>query len=108
MDPKEIQPEIKDIMEMLDRYYVVNKGNVSIIFVAVAHNEGVCDNCNEHKHDIIEGHTYGTVTHGELGALRVLHNSIRDQIEDNVDEEGYVDYAQVGDDGYEDDEEDEA
>lgn len=103
MEPKEIQPEIKDIMEMLDRYHAVNKSGVNIIFCAVANRSKEEMETAETFEDAIKAHTYACVTFGELGALRVIHNALRDQIEDNVDEEGWVDFSQVGEDGIDED-----
>ena len=88
MDDK-IQYELKDIIEMLKRYEVVNDHRVAFIcnFVAFKNPEKVGYNEEE---DIINEEGSRVFAYGTLEELRILTNETRDIIEDEADEDGFV------------------
>jgi len=85
MGQREIQPEIKDLIEMLNRFLAVNKTKkgqkvVAVGTLAVFDED---DNLDKEKNVIFAV--------GNIEDLRVVLNDLRDRIEDNVDQNDMVD-----------------
>lgn len=91
-DEREISPELKDIREMIKRYNVSHKEGCFIFtFVGFEKDmENKCE-CGEQCSKVREDKTLCGV-HGDLFTLREMLNHMRDEIEDNIDENGFVNF----------------
>lgn len=92
MEIEEVQPELKDIHEMILRYIQANKKNVMFIggFVAFKHDKGTCENCGGDDCNIVKEDASRLMIYGNLLQLRDLNNELRNAIEDEADETGFV------------------
>lgn len=79
---RKIQPEIKDLVENLNRFLAVNhdKRVVAVGMLAVFDKD---ENLDREKNVIFAS--------GDIEGLRIIINDMRDRIEDNVDDCGMVD-----------------
>lgn len=77
---KELQLECRDIVEMIKRYTAANRNKVNFVgaFFALKDEPKVKDGS-----DMI-------VAFGDIGTLRMLLNYLRDAVEEEKDEEGFV------------------
>ena len=82
-----VQPELEDIMEALHRYAIVNNHNLCMIGSFVAFDKNKIENDEE---DIFKDGADMNFAFGNKEQLRVLLEELRNQIEDNADEEGFV------------------
>jgi len=82
-----MQLEARDIIEMISRYIASNKKNVCFIgsFMALDENRIA----NKDKQIIKEGSDL-IVAFGDKEMLRIMLNGLRDLVEDQADEEGFV------------------
>jgi hypothetical protein len=87
---EKIQPEIKDIIEAIRRYLAVNNGVCFIgSFTAF---ECKCKDCSKSGEDEIgiKDDASTMFAFGDLESLRCELNGLRDMVEDEVDEDGFV------------------
>ena len=82
------QPELKDIIEMIQRYAVVNRNNCCFIcdFVAFDDNK---PNRKCHK-DVIKDGADRIFAFGDKKMLRIMLCELRDMVEDEADKDGFV------------------
>jgi hypothetical protein len=88
---KQMSPELKDFMEILHRYIAINK-DVGFVWAFVSfEKDGThkCIDCGEDC-DKVKENASRIGAYGDLGLLRDLTNDLRDLIEDEVDEDGFV------------------
>lgn len=88
----DIQPELKDVLEMLHRYTAANRNNACIIFNVVGFKKDLknkCVDCGDDC-DIINEKASELGAYGDLETLRLMVNDLRDLIEDECDSEGFV------------------
>ena len=82
------QPELKDIIEMINRYSVANRSNCCFICNFVAFDD---DKPNKkYKKDVIKDGADRIFAFGDKGMLRIMLNELRDIVEDSSDKEGFV------------------
>ena len=87
-----ISPELKDIIEMIHRYCATNKNNVCFLYSFIAFKKDLSHKCEECGEDCDEFNEEGSRigAYGNLFELRVMVNELRDIIEDEIDEDGFV------------------
>jgi hypothetical protein len=88
----ELQPELSDIIEMIHRYCSSNKNEVSFVWSFVGFKEDPehkCVECGDNC-DIVDDKKSMVGAYGDLETLRILTNELRDVIEDEVDEDGFI------------------
>jgi hypothetical protein len=88
----EVQPELSDILEMLKRYVEANKRKVCFVgnFVAFKNIPGTkCKECGD-ECDCVNEKASRILAYGDKETLRMMLNDLRDTIEDESNEEGFV------------------
>jgi len=97
MNEIEKLPELKDIVEMIYRYNVVHKDGAFVFrFVGFKKDpEHKCVDCGEHTDEYDD--TKSLIgAYGDLGTLRLILNELRDVVEDEMDENGFVNLNEFG------------
>lgn len=91
-DPN-LMPELKDLINRINAFNVSHKeGCFLFSFMGFKKQPGTCcDNCQDELDEVDDNKTVMGV-YGDLETLRILHNTLRDVIEDQVDEEGFVSF----------------
>lgn len=86
-----IQPELSDIIESLHRYLAVHKNNACFVLNFVAFKEGneKCVDCGEPIEEINDEGSR-VFLYGNKETLRLMLNELRDIVEDEVDENDFV------------------
>jgi hypothetical protein len=86
-----LSPELKDILEMIRRYSVShNQGCFMFSFVGFKKDqESVCEECGDFC-DCVDDSKSRIGAYGDIETLRIMCNEMRDMIEDEVDEDGYI------------------
>lgn len=86
-----LQPELKDIIDSLHRYLAVrgNKAAFVLSFVGFKDGKEKCIDCGEPVEEIDDSGS-GIFAYGDLETLRTMSNETRDMIEDECDEDGFV------------------
>ena len=87
----EYSPELKDIIEMIHRYLAINK-DAGFVWSFVAFEKDkdhICVDCGDNC-DKINDKASRIGAYGDLPLLRNLVNELRDLVEDEVDENGFV------------------
>ena len=86
-----LSPELKDIVEMIHRYNAThNKGIFVYDFVGFKKDsDHKCIDCGDDC-DMIDDSKSMMGAYGDKESLRLMLNSLRDMIEDEVDEDGFV------------------
>jgi 1-aminocyclopropane-1-carboxylate deaminase/D-cysteine desulfhydrase-like pyridoxal-dependent ACC family enzyme len=90
---EEINLELKDIIEMIRRYVATHK-DVAFLWSFVAFKkdpEHKCVDCGDNC-DIIDEKSSRLGAFGYLPILREMSNEIRDEIENECDENGFVNF----------------
>ena len=89
----DMTPELKDIVEMVKRYNISNRqGCFLFSFVGFDKDmENTCDECGDHSDKISDSKTLSGAC-GDLQTLREMLNFMRDAVEDNINEEGFVSF----------------
>ncbi len=89
----EMSPELKDIVEMVKRYNVSNnQGCFLFSFVGFDKDlENKCKECGDYCGKINDSKTLSGAC-GDLYTLREMLNHMRDSVEDNINDEGYVSF----------------
>jgi len=86
-----ISKELQDIIDAIERYTEANKNNVCFVASFVAFKEvpgTICPECKEEcDHDIAEDRM---LAYGNKEALRATLNELRDLVEDESDDEDFV------------------
>lgn len=82
MGQREIQPEIKDLIQALNRFIAVNKGQKVVATGTLA----VFD-----KNDNLDRKKNVIFGYGDIESLRIVLNDLRDRVEDGADQNGMVD-----------------
>ena len=88
---KEYCPELRDIMEMIQRYNATNKER-AIIFSFVTwkdEEEDICEDCGSPCESIDKSKSMAGA-YGDLQVLRDMLNDLRDLIEDKCGEKDFV------------------
>ncbi len=90
-------PELKDIVEMICRYNAVHKEGY-FVFRFVGFNKDPNHKCIDCGDDCDQYDDTKSLIgiHGHLGDLREMLNELRDVIEDNIDENGFVNINEFG------------
>jgi hypothetical protein len=92
MEENNLVPELKDLIEMIYRYCASNENNVTFVYSFIGFEkdpEHKCVDCGDDCEKISEKKsTMGA--YGDLEGVRALLNDLRDMIEDEADEEGFV------------------
>lgn len=91
MPEEKIQPELRDIMEMIYRYNATNK-EAFFIFRFVGFKKDPtqkCTDCGDYC-DVYDEESSALGAFGDKEMLRTMMNELRDAIEDEADEDGYV------------------
>jgi len=92
MEEHNISPELKDIIEMIYRYCASNKNNVIFVYGFLGFKkdpEHKCVDCGDNC-DVVSEDKSTLGAYGHLLDLRGLVNDLRDMIEDEIDEDGFV------------------
>lgn len=95
MENKEIDimsPELKDIIDSIHRYCASNKNDVSFVWSFIGFKkdtEHKCVDCGGDC-DIISDEKSRLGAYGDKETLRILLNDLRDLIEDEADEDGFI------------------
>jgi hypothetical protein len=87
-----ISPELKDIIEMIHRYCATNKNNVAFVwsFVCLKKDlEHKCVDCGDDC-EVVDDEKSRLSAYGDLSILRTLTEDLRNLIEDEADEDGFV------------------
>ena len=82
-----LQLEARDILEMISRYIASNKNEVCFIGSFIAIDQ---EKLERKEEDIIKEGSDLIVAFGDLDTLRIMLDGLRDTIEDEVDEDGFV------------------
>ena len=92
VEEKELQPELKDMLEAISRYVAVNDGQVAFVgsFIGFETRCGACSGTGEETIDMPD-HKGRLVAFGPIEEVRILLNELRDVVEDSQDEDGFVD-----------------
>jgi hypothetical protein len=101
-------PELKDIEEMVCRYNGAHKEGIFIFqFLGFKKDPNhQCEDCGDNC-DVIDETKSLIGIHGDIESIRTLLNELRDIAEDNIDEEGFININEFGEDeGEEDGQED--
>lgn len=94
-ETEKMSPELSDIIEMIQRYCIANKNEVSFVWSFLClkkDTEHKCVDCGEDC-DEIDNEKSRFGAYGDLFNLRILLNELRDHIEDEKyeeDEEGFI------------------
>jgi hypothetical protein len=92
MEENNLSPELKDIIENIRRYCASNKNEVIFVYGFLGFKkdpEHKCVDCGDDCDQISdEKSTLGA--YGELDSVRMLLNDLRDMIEGEKDEDGFV------------------
>ncbi len=83
MVEEEIQPELKDIMEAINRYAVVNKNDVAFIGAFIAFDKGKIENEEE---DIVKDHSDRLFAYGDRETLLTQLHTLMGLILESEDE----------------------
>jgi hypothetical protein len=75
-----IQPELKDVLEAINRFVAVNKDNACFVGGFLVYKED----------DLIRDDGMGSFAYGDKFSLRMILNVLRNTIEDKADEENFV------------------
>ena len=89
---EKIQPELRDIIEMLNRFNASNKNNTCFIWSTVAFKKETgtkCDCCGD-ECDTVNDEASRFGAYGDKETLRIMINDLRDLVEDCSDEDGFV------------------
>ena len=81
------QPELKDIIDALNRYLAVNHGTAEVVFSCIAFDR---DKMKRRADDIIKDGTDRLFICGNAKSLKHHLSAIRDCIRDDVDNNGNV------------------
>jgi len=86
-----MNPELHDIIENIKRYVATHK-DVTFLCSFVAFKKDPAHKCVDCGDDCdeIDENSSRLMAYGDLGTLRNMSNEIRDLIEDEVDEDGFV------------------
>ena len=86
-----VQCELKDLLLAIKRFCAVNKNKVIFLggFVAFKDSEEICCDCGEPCEEMNE-EASDFYAYGGIEDLRDLSNTLRDLIEDEKDEDGFV------------------
>ena len=87
---EEKYPELQDIKQAIRKYAALNP-ECTIVFgtVSLKDSEETCEDCGGNCEEINEVRS-GLGAIGQLENLRFMLYELRNLIEDNIDEEGYV------------------
>lgn len=90
-DDNEISKELQDIIDAIERYTETNKNQVCFVVSFVAFKEvpgTICPECKEEcDHDVAEDRM---LAYGNKEGLRAVLNDLRDMIEDESDDDDFV------------------
>ena len=81
------QPELKDIIDALNRYLVVNNGTAEVVFSCIAFDR---DKMKRNENDIIKDGTDRVFICGNANSLKHHISAIKDCIRDDADKNGNV------------------
>ena len=89
----ELSCELKDILEMIHRYNASHKEGCFIYsFMGFKKEIGTCcDDCGGELDEVDDNKTLMGV-YGDQGTVRILNNTLRDIIDNEADEEGFVNF----------------
>lgn len=92
-EKKKYFPELADILNRINAFNVCHpEGRFVYAFIGFKKDEGeVCEECGDYCDCIDETKTV-LGAFGFIDELRALSNDLRDNIEDNMDEEGFVNF----------------
>ena len=82
-----VTKELQDIANAMDAYVSANNGTVSIVASFIAFDK---DKLEAKADDIIVPGSDRIFAFGDLESLRLSLNELRDVVEDEVDDEGFV------------------
>jgi hypothetical protein len=93
MEENNLSPELKDIIENIKRYCASNTNTCFVYgFVGFKKDpEHKCEDCGDECEEIDDSRTQ-VGAYGDLGSLRNLLNSLRDEVEDNPGRDGFVNF----------------
>lgn len=88
---EEMQPELKDILEMLNRYTAANKDGVCLVYNLIGFKKDEEHKCTDCGGDCesINDTASRLGAYGDIHTLRAMINELRDMIED-THEDGFV------------------
>ena len=87
-----LTPELKDLIENIHRYCASNQNNVIFVYGFLGFKkdpEHKCIDCGDNC-DMVNEDKSTLGAYGQLEDLRQLVNNLRDLIEDEIDEDGFV------------------
>lgn len=96
-------PELKDIEEMVCRYNGAHKEGIFVFqFLGFKKDpEHNCEDCGDNC-DIIDETKSLIGIYGYLESIRTILNNLRDIAEDNIDENGFININEFGEEESED------
>jgi hypothetical protein len=94
MQEEKINPEISDITEMINRYCASHKNQVCFVASFVAFKDvpkgTKCPDCGEDCEHTISDEASKVFAYGDKEVLRELINELRDIVEDEADDEDFI------------------
>jgi len=92
-DENNMSCELHDLLEMIKRYNATcPNGCFVFAFVGFERDmENICEECGDHCDKISDKHTISG-GHGDVFILRDILNSLRDMVEEEKDDEGFVSF----------------
>jgi hypothetical protein len=91
-EENKLSPELSDIIEMIKRYAGANKNNVTFVYSFIGFRKDPTHKCEDCGDDCsIIGEDISTMgAYGDIYTCRALLNDLRDIVEENQDEDGFV------------------
>lgn len=90
MKEERIQCEMKDITEAIRRFLVANNYNVCFVGSFIAF-KNICEDClKKKKEDPVKNEATRLFAYGPKGTLRLLLEELRDAVEDEANEDNWV------------------
>jgi len=82
-----IQPELKDMIENIQRYCAIHKNNVAFVASFIAFDE---EKEERDEIDIIDDKGSRVFAYGDKVTLRILLEELRNTIEDDADDDDFI------------------
>jgi hypothetical protein len=89
---QEMSPELQDILNRIKAFNITNPDAVFLFgFLGWKDSEEPCEDCGG-KCTCLDENKFMLGGHGDIDNLRNLSNNLRDELEDNCDKRGFVNF----------------